>query len=937
MAVAGEDARDTRGGARVRVRAKMGEHAPGIWRFGAVELDERLAALRVAGRDVPLDRSSYDILLALLRHSGEVVTKDELLDAGWPGRVVSENSLAKAVSRLRQALGDDAAALRVVHGYGYRLAAAVRCDAPDDAPAETAPAAPAGLQPDDPLPQRPGWRLERRIGQGATGVIWLAVGDDGERRAAKFANGEEGVRGLKREIALSRYLRSVRADFAAVAPVLGWNLAQAPYFLELPWYAHGSLRDWAAAQGGLSQVQRAERLRLAIDLCEAVAALHEVGIIHRDLKPENIFPVPDAGAGWRVVLGDLGASDAAASPQLAALGITMSVLDSGAMDDSPRYPGSLLYIAPEVVARESPTQRSDVFALGVLAFQLAVGDLRRSLAPGWEADVDDPLLCEDIRLAADANPARRNIDARGLADRLRTLEARRVARDAEARRAERELAREQEEARDRTRRRFLFAVSATLALGLAGTSVMYAAAEKARRNAEREALHRKAVLDFVNGDILGQADPYRNARATAALPLMEAVERAAETVDAKVPNPASAAAIHAMVASVYFAQDRHADAIAEFGHARRLYLRSPAAHAGELVGVETGLCDVHRIAGNLATAQEACLSAHRRAGDAGTGLATATLKLGQLRGEQGREQEALALLEPLLATDAFASEPRLRGELYWALGLAERARGRYAAARRHFEALLALHRGDGASGTWTAWAYNSLGSVLVRTGDFDAAEKTLLEARRLFRASQGAGQVEAQMPDIWRGEIRLHRAEWNEAAAIQQGLLDAWRPTLSPGHALWLKAEANLAWAEAEAGRHDAARGRLAAALRNREVVFDRPGEAVAVRTMRWVRAALALGRDAPVAELFAILDPALAREFPDPHPVRAEADCLHARWALQRGMPAEARARAAACGRMLDGFVDDAHPLAVEARDLLAAADRSTSAPGVQPVRAGR
>ncbi|HEX5741111.1 MAG TPA: winged helix-turn-helix domain-containing protein, partial [Pilimelia sp.] len=78
----------------------MGEHAPGIWRFGAVELDEGLAALRVAGRDVPLDRSSYDILLALLRHGGEVVTKDELLDAGWPGRVVSENSLAKAVSRL---------------------------------------------------------------------------------------------------------------------------------------------------------------------------------------------------------------------------------------------------------------------------------------------------------------------------------------------------------------------------------------------------------------------------------------------------------------------------------------------------------------------------------------------------------------------------------------------------------------------------------------------------------------------------------------------------------------------------------------------------------------------------------------------------------------------------------------------------------------------
>ena len=90
--------------------------APGIWRFGAVALDEQLAELRVAGQRIDLDRSSYDVLLTLLRHAGEVVTKDELLEAGWPGRVVSENSLAKAVSRLRQALGEDARALRSVHG-----------------------------------------------------------------------------------------------------------------------------------------------------------------------------------------------------------------------------------------------------------------------------------------------------------------------------------------------------------------------------------------------------------------------------------------------------------------------------------------------------------------------------------------------------------------------------------------------------------------------------------------------------------------------------------------------------------------------------------------------------------------------------------------------------------------------------------------------------
>ena len=64
-------------------------------------------------------------------------------------------------------------------------------------------------------------------------------------------------------------------------------------------------------------------------------------------------------------------------------------------------------MAPEVIAGEMPTQRSDVFALGVLVYQLVVGDLRRSIAPGWEADVGDELLCEDIALAAAANPERR--------------------------------------------------------------------------------------------------------------------------------------------------------------------------------------------------------------------------------------------------------------------------------------------------------------------------------------------------------------------------------------------------------------------------------------------------------------------------------------------------------------------------------------------------
>src|SRR3546814_18079988 len=67
----------------------------------------------------------------------------------------------------------------------------------------------------------------------------------------------------------------------------------------------------------------------------------------------------------------------------------------------------------------------------------SVADLRRPLAPGWEQDIDDELLREDIAAATDGNPARRLASVTALTDRLRSRDARRDARqrlrDAEVR------------------------------------------------------------------------------------------------------------------------------------------------------------------------------------------------------------------------------------------------------------------------------------------------------------------------------------------------------------------------------------------------------------------------------------------------------------------------------------------------------------------------
>ncbi len=516
-----------------------------MWRFGAAVLDERRAALSVDGKDTGLDRSSYDVLLALLRHAGEVVTKEELLEAAWPGRVVSENSLAKAVSRLRQALGAEAETVRVVHGYGYRLAAVVSFQ-PLDGERGAAHEV-AQLREGDPLPQRDGWRLARRLGEGSVGVTFLARSADGDERAVKIAASEAGLRALKREISLARYIHAVREDLSDVARVLDWNLSQPPFFLERTYFPDGHLGEWAAARGGLASIPLAERLALCTQLCEAVAGLHEIGLIHKDLKPENLYPCRDADGRWRLVLADLGAGEALPSPRLAELGITMSI----AAEQMPQRAGSLLYLAPEVIAGEMPTQRSNVFALGMLVYQLVVGDLRRSLAPGWEADIDDELLREDIALAAAANPERRLESARGLAGRLRRLEERRVHRAAQRATEEQREQMQRLLERERARRPWLIATAAALALGAATSSWLYVKTLSASRAARENAAVADAVNRFFNQDVLSAASPYAQAGSREPT-VREAIDGAVGRIDERLHDqPVVEATVRLTIGQVY--------------------------------------------------------------------------------------------------------------------------------------------------------------------------------------------------------------------------------------------------------------------------------------------------------------------------------------------------------------------------------------------------
>lgn len=98
------------------------------YRFGPFLADRASYRLLRDGEPVALTPKLLDLLLFFVEHPGVLVTKEELLDAVWPNANVTDNALARAVSELRDVLGDDATApvyIRTIARRGYRFVATV--------------------------------------------------------------------------------------------------------------------------------------------------------------------------------------------------------------------------------------------------------------------------------------------------------------------------------------------------------------------------------------------------------------------------------------------------------------------------------------------------------------------------------------------------------------------------------------------------------------------------------------------------------------------------------------------------------------------------------------------------------------------------------------------------------------------------------------------
>ena len=228
------------------------------------------------------------------------------------------------------------------------------------------------------------YRLERRIGSGGMSAVWLAAD---ERFGSPVA-----VKLLSDTLAHEPdYLTRFRREASVVSELSHPNLIRLfdfsvdpphPY-LVMEYLPGGTLAD-RRGRDAYSGDPRA----LAESLLGALAHIHSAGVIHRDVKPANVLVADDGSPR----LTDFGIAQLEGSTKLTATGEVI---------------GTLQYMAPEVVAGERATRRSDLYSLGMLLREVC----GRRLSPALRELA--------ARLAAD-DPERRPVSALAALSELRS-------------------------------------------------------------------------------------------------------------------------------------------------------------------------------------------------------------------------------------------------------------------------------------------------------------------------------------------------------------------------------------------------------------------------------------------------------------------------------------------------------------------------------------
>jgi len=265
------------------------------------------------------------------------------------------------------------------------------------------------LQSSQPPGEVPGFRLERRLGQGAFGQVWVGYDlNTGRQVAIKFYLYRAGVNwALSREV---KHLVTMSTNRHIVQVLqVGWE-GDPPYYV-MEYLENGSLEDLLRRQGRLSV---ANAVSMITDIAKGLNHSHGKGVLHCDLKPANILLDQD----WRPRLADFGQSRLS-TEQVPAL-------------------GTLFYMAPEQAdLTAAPDARWDVYALGAILHCMLVGEppyrSEQSIKELDQAETINARLEQYRRAIYNAPPSRALMKVPGLDRGLLQIIQRCIAREPERR------------------------------------------------------------------------------------------------------------------------------------------------------------------------------------------------------------------------------------------------------------------------------------------------------------------------------------------------------------------------------------------------------------------------------------------------------------------------------------------------------------------------
>src|SRR5437879_3591010 len=212
------------------------------------------------------------------------------------------------------------------------------------------------------------YRVEAELGRGGMGVVPRALDTRLNRTVA--------VKMLPADAAQSELLGQSLASEARIASALNHpGIATVYDFIEQDQAAFiiyycipgRTLRRHLESE----RFNFSETIDAALQLTEARTAAHDNGIIHRDLKPENIMVTPDSSGGCRMKILDFGLAKQLQQPcHIEAAALTQTMPAQTALGFRP---GTIAYMAPEQLEGERADARTDIYALGLVLYEMATG------------------------------------------------------------------------------------------------------------------------------------------------------------------------------------------------------------------------------------------------------------------------------------------------------------------------------------------------------------------------------------------------------------------------------------------------------------------------------------------------------------------------------------------------------------------------------------